>query len=62
MKKPKPIKAGVNISGPRTLRPIIIHTTIFQIIGRNVRFGRNVRTPISVHLDLKRYANENHSK
>ena len=44
MKKPKPVKTGVNISGPRTLRPIIKHTTIFQIIGRNVRFGRNVRT------------------
>ena len=27
---------------PRTVRPIIIHTTIFQIIGRNVRLGHNV--------------------
>ena len=26
----------VLIDGVRTLRPIIIHTTIFQIIGRNV--------------------------
>ena len=26
----------------RKLRAIIIHTTIFQIIGRNDRFGRNV--------------------
>ena len=31
------------------LRPIIIHTTIFQIIGRDVRFGRYVLEPIPTH-------------
>ena len=26
----------------RTLRPIIMHSTIFQIVGRKVCFGRNI--------------------
>ena len=35
---------NVGIDGARTLRSIIIHTTIFQIIRRNV-LGREVLEP-----------------